>query len=191
MRMRALGEDVEDHAAAVQHLDVEQSLQLTHLLGRELVIGHEGGEVEAGFGFFEFLGLARSQIPHRMDPFPVLRDSPHDLGPGRLDEGGQLAQGLLGGPPSVIPRVHGDEIGPLLRPAPIVLPLAIRPPARRLIAFAGAHATGARGTFARARRVAVAAGTGHVATFRLRGAERPPAGAPSAGVVSVPAPSAG
>ena len=116
MRLGVLGEDVEDQAAPVEDLDLEQALERLLLVGRELVVGDE--EREAGLATSpssELLRLALAEIPVGIDVATVLPLRPDHLGAGRVGKRGQLLERGLRRPTGIVAGVDGDEEGTLLR----------------------------------------------------------------------------
>ena len=111
MRAGVLGEDVEDQAAPIEHLDRQQFLQRLLLLGAELIVGVEHGEPRLVLGRPKLLGLALSEIPVGVDVAAVLRLGTHHFGSSSLSKAGQLGKGVFGRPAVVVAAIDSDEEG--------------------------------------------------------------------------------
>ena len=90
-----LAEDVEDHRRAVDGRATEQLLQVVLLGGRQLVVEHDGVGVEGEAHLAELLGLALAEEPRVVGRIAALHDTRHLVGPGRVDEQGQLVEAGL------------------------------------------------------------------------------------------------
>ena len=90
------GEDVEDQAAAVDDLDVEELLEGALLRGRQLVVGDQDVEAGLALGRGELLGLALADVPVGVDVAAVLPLGADDLGAGGGGQVGELGQRVVG-----------------------------------------------------------------------------------------------
>ena len=106
-------EDVEDQRRAVQHLAVEQLLEVALLVRRQLVVDDQQVEA-AGCLLVDQLGRAAlAEVPDRVRPLPALECAAHDRGTGGLRQGAQLRQAALHRPAPVRWVVEADEEGAL------------------------------------------------------------------------------
>src|SRR5215217_2184308 len=91
-----LGEDVEDQHRAVDHLGVDQLLQVPELPGRQLVVHDDGVGPERLDGGGQLLGLALADEGAGVGPGPALDHGVEHLGPGRVGQPVQLLDRALG-----------------------------------------------------------------------------------------------
>src|SRR3989304_2967496 len=61
--LSVLGEDVEDEAATIEHLDLQQLLERLLLVRLQFVVGDEQREARLALGLHELLGLALADQP--------------------------------------------------------------------------------------------------------------------------------
>ncbi len=124
VRACVLGKDVEDQAAAVQHLDAEETLQRLLLVGAQLVVRNEQREAGLGLGMSQLLRLALADVPVRVDVPAVLPFRANHLGARCCGQVGELGQRLLGGPACVLAGIDGDQEGTLDRRHEVDHPIA-------------------------------------------------------------------
>ena len=92
-----LGKDIQDQAAAVQHLDAQQLCQHPLLGGRQVIVkdDHGGPHIFAVELHLRHLALADEGAGVRGGA--VLQNDAHGLAAGGLHQGGQLLHGVLVG----------------------------------------------------------------------------------------------
>src|SRR5690606_13170591 len=92
--LRALREDVEDQAGAVQHTALEESLEVAFLAGRQRVIENDNVRALRGDDVANFLGLAAAGEIFRVGRMARARDSRKGNGARRQRELAQLVEGV-------------------------------------------------------------------------------------------------
>ena len=97
LRPRPLGEDVEDQAAAVEHLHARQLRQHAHLRGREVVVEDDHRGVLLLHHILHLGDLALADEAVRVGLFAALEDRPHHAAARGIDQRGQLGKALLVG----------------------------------------------------------------------------------------------
>ena len=97
LRLGPLGEDVQNEAAAVQHLHAAKLRQYTYLGGRQVVVEDDHGGVAVVHHAPDLLHLALADKAVGVGLLPALKDRPHRLAAGRLHQRAQLRQALLVG----------------------------------------------------------------------------------------------
>ena len=102
-----LGEDVQDQAAAVQHLHAGHLRQHPQLGGRQVVVENHHGGVFLLDHAADLLHLALADKAVRVRLVPALQDGAHSLTPGGIHQGGKLRQALLVG--AVIAQHRGPQ----------------------------------------------------------------------------------
>ena len=107
--LRMEREDVEDQAAPVDHLDLEELLERALLGGRQLVVGDQDVEPGLALGRDEILRLALADIPVGVDVAAVLPFGADHVGTGRGGQAGELGERILGRPAVFGAGIHGHE----------------------------------------------------------------------------------
>ena len=102
-----LGEDVQDQAAAVQHLDAQQICQHPLLGGGQVVVEDDHGGLLLLHHAADLLHLALADEAVGVRLVPALQDHAHGLAPGGVHQGGQLRQALLVG--TVVSQHRGPQ----------------------------------------------------------------------------------
>ena len=92
-----LGEDVEDQRDAVDHVDVEELLEVALLRGRELVVEHDEVDVERVGELLQLRGLARADVGGGIGRVAPLQHELDRLGAGGVDEERELVERRLRG----------------------------------------------------------------------------------------------
>ncbi len=113
------GEDVDDQRAAVEHLAVEQLLQVALLVRTQLVVDDEQVEAARRLLVDELGRPALAEVPQRIGCRAALEGTADDHGAGRLCQGTQLGQAAGHRPATVARVVEADEEGTLLRSAEV------------------------------------------------------------------------
>ena len=93
LRLGPLGENVQDQAAAVQHLDAQHIRQHPLLGGRQVVVEDDHGGPHVLAAELDLRHLALSDKSPGVRRGPVLQHDAHRLSPGSLHQGGQLLHG--------------------------------------------------------------------------------------------------
>ena len=132
---RVLGEDVEDQAAPIEHLDAQQALERLLLVGLSSSSAMSSVKPVSCLARDELLGLALAHVPVGIDVAPVLPLGADHFRAGRVGQAGQLGRAT---PRPSSPRPAGvdrDQEGTLERrreldqPAACVHAHSIRAPA--------------------------------------------------------------
>jgi len=97
LRLGALGEDVEDEPAAVEHLHAEFIGQYAHLGGREVIVEDDHGRLLARDQLLDLGDLALADEGARIRRGKRLQHDADALAARRLDQRLQLAHALLVG----------------------------------------------------------------------------------------------
>ena len=92
-----LGEDVQNEAAAIQHLHAAKLRQHPDLGGRQVVVEDDHGGVAVFHHALDLLHLALADKAVGVGLLPALQDGAHRLAAGRLHQRAQLRQTLLVG----------------------------------------------------------------------------------------------
>ena len=95
LRPGTLGEDVQDQAAAVQHLHAAQLRQDTDLGRGQVVVEDDHGGLAVLHHALDLLHLALADEAVGVGLFAALQDHAHALRAGSLHQRGQLGQALL------------------------------------------------------------------------------------------------
>ena len=90
-----LGENVQDQAAAVQHLDPGHLCQHPQLGGGQVVVEDDHGGLLLLHHAADLLHLALADEAVGVQLVPALQDHAHGLASGGVHQGGQLRQALL------------------------------------------------------------------------------------------------
>ena len=105
--------DIQDHARAVEDLDLKDAFEVLLLRGPELVVEDDGFGFQLSDGFLELLEFAPAEV-ERPRLRPPLLDSAHNGGPCRVSQTAQLLHRVVE-VPECEPRrrANADEDGPL------------------------------------------------------------------------------
>ena len=93
---RAPGEDVENELRPVEHLPLDERLDIAELRRRELVVEDHHVDVCFVAGERDQIELALSDEGRRVGPRPLLRHTQGDIGAGGVGEAGQFLERLFG-----------------------------------------------------------------------------------------------
>ena len=88
-------ENIQDQAAAVQHLHAQRFRQIAHLRGRKLIVEHRQIAVVGRNQFLYLLGFAAADKAARVWRIPVLQGPAHSFAPRRLQQGRQFFHGHI------------------------------------------------------------------------------------------------
>ncbi len=91
-----LGEDVQDQGGAVDHLDLDDVLQVDELAGAQLTVADHGVGAGLDDDVPQLLRLARADVRGRVRLVAALDDTVQDEGARGLGEGGEFGQRVLG-----------------------------------------------------------------------------------------------
>ena len=97
LRLGPLGKNIQNEAAAVQHLDPQCLRQHPHLGGGQVVIENDHGSPMATAEFPDLLHFALADEGAGVRRGAVLQHHAHGLGTGGLHQGGKLLHGALVG----------------------------------------------------------------------------------------------
>ncbi len=111
----ALVEDLEDQAAAVHDLDIQDLLEVLHLPAREVVVEDHQVRLELGGLGGHFGGLARADEELRVERLPGLNGLADHFDPGGVRQRSELRQMLFGLEDRQAGQRDADQIG---APAP-------------------------------------------------------------------------
>ncbi len=95
-RLGVLGEDVEDQGGPVDHLDLDDVLEVDELAGAELTVADHRVGARLQDDVPQLLGLAGADVRRRVGLVAALDDTVEDEGARRLGERGELREGVLG-----------------------------------------------------------------------------------------------
>ena len=112
MRLRVLGEDVQDQPRAVDDLRLDRFFQGSLLSRRKLVVGDQDRIAGLGLGGHELVDLALADVEVGVDMAAVLPLGAHHLRARGVRQAGELSDRLLGRPAGVVAGVDGHEEGP-------------------------------------------------------------------------------
>lgn len=87
-----LGEDVEDQGGPVDHLDLDDVLEVDELAGAELTVAHDGVRSGLEHDVTQLLGLARADVRRRVRLVAALDDAVEHERARCLGEGGELRE---------------------------------------------------------------------------------------------------
>jgi len=96
LALGVLSEDVEDERRPVDHLDLDDVLEVDQLGGAELPVTDEGVGADVEDDVAQLAGLAGPDVGGGIGPVAPLDTCVQHDGPGRLRQRGELDQGVLG-----------------------------------------------------------------------------------------------
>ncbi|MCY1298974.1 hypothetical protein D9M70_484870 [compost metagenome] len=106
--LRALAEDIEDQAGAVDHVPVQEALEVALLRRAECRVEHDHVGIERVGGFLQLLGLARADEQRRVRPRTAARQRMHRQRAGGGGQQGELAEAFL---EVMLAEIDADEDG--------------------------------------------------------------------------------
>jgi hypothetical protein len=135
LALRVLGEDVEDQRGAVDHVDLEQLLEVALLRGAELVVEHDEIDVEGVADHLQLLRLAGADVGGGIGPVATLQHQLDGIGTRGVGERGELLERRLRGIRVAQAEAGADEERTLPDDAEVDLGRGEPPPAhgRRFI----------------------------------------------------------